>query len=154
MFPCFFIGDNRLALYVYFLKKLGYNLGCSGDEAQLPRRGLQQWLRARTEKFNNGKYKFFNYTKSVHLPKGPMAHMATSRMDMSMQASILSRLTRPLRTVKQQVNVQCPRSSCTWPEFETGRRLWGGVKIIFENCERGIGGKYYSVCPAGRSFSS
>lgn len=76
-------------------------------------------MAARTEKFKKGGYWFFNYTKSAHLPGGPLVHMASTRMDMSMQGSILSGLSRPLGTVKQQVDVQCPGSSCTWPEFET-----------------------------------
>ena len=40
-------------------------------------------------------------------------------VDISMEAAILSGLSRPLRMVNQQKDVQCPTATCIWPQFHT-----------------------------------
>ncbi|KAI9373777.1 hypothetical protein BJX61DRAFT_552009 [Aspergillus egyptiacus] len=74
---------------------------------------------AKTLEYSKGDVVYGNATNSTINPSGPMAIMAATEIDLSMQGSILNGLSRSLAEIRQQANVICPTDQCTWPPFKT-----------------------------------
>lgn len=80
----------------------------NGDGVSTPR--ATYYWKGEVVTFNNA---------SQYVPLDELATKVEAKLELSMQAAILNGLSRLQQSVEQQLAVNCPTGTCTWPQFQT-----------------------------------